>query len=421
VSEPRKTTPMVLEFRLPDLGEGLSDAELISWCVQVGDTVGLNDPIAEVETAKAQVELPSPFAGQVTELLAQPGDTIPVGAPIIRISAEVTAGDMLDPLIAAQEAQRQQDSPPAPQRQSVLVGYGPDDATANGGGAPRRRRGSPDAKPSARKLARELGIDLTEVTGTGVDGVITVDDVAARTHRATAEESPETRVKVSGVRKRIAEAMATSARTIPSVTEFLTVDVTRAMELLERLRALPSFAGVRVTPLSLLAKITLVALADHPELNACWDEAGDEIVTKHYVNLGIAVATDRGLVVPNIKAAQRLSLRELCREIDWCAEAAREATASPVDLTQGTFTISNVGVFGVDAGTPIINPGEAAILALGAVAQRPWVVDGAVVPRLVTTLALSFDHRIVDGEQGSRFLTAVGSMMSDPLTLLGGV
>ncbi|MBF6172433.1 dihydrolipoamide acetyltransferase family protein [Nocardia blacklockiae] len=450
----------VLEFRLPDLGEGLTDAELVSWAVAVGDRVELNQTIAEVETAKAQVALPSPFAGEVLELLASPGETVPVGAPLIRVAAEYEAAA----------------SPPAeaPERQSVLVGYGPE-------GEPTSRRartaanppaiqpdtgplpsypdipGRPPATPAARKLARELGIDISFVAGSGPGGAVTVDDVRhavpvsqppARIrpeNEAADEDTPrpstprvplmrpdggiiratpsarETRTPVSGVRKRTATAMVTSARTIPQASAFATTDFTASMELLDHLRSTESFSGLSLTPLALVAKATLAAMAEFPEINAWWDDEHKEIVTKHYVNLGIAVATDRGLLVPNVKEAQALSLRDLCREIGWLADVARTGSARPADLRGGTFTISNVGVFGVDTGVPLVNPGEGAILCLGSIRKQPWVYRDELAVRWVTTLGLSFDHRMIDGELGARFLSTVTSLLEDPLTLLGRV
>ncbi len=444
----------VLEFRLPDLGEGLTDAEIVAWHVAVGDTVELNQTIAEVETAKAVVELPSPFSGIVTELLAEPGETVPVGRPIIKVASDL---------------------PPA-RPEPVLVGYGPADLPES------RRRGRtfatpveggprPDAKPSARKLARELGVDLNEVPYRG--RAITPEDVAAaadaavgeasarsretdaggpasdaaggaigsvgaipgssdafqappgttyqRVHVTTPEQPRETRTKVSGVRKRTADAMALSARTIPAVTEFVTVDVTASIDLLEHLKDTASFDGLKLTPLALVAKTAVLALADHPALNSAWDEERQEIVTRHYVNLGLAVATDRGLLVPSVKDAHAMNLRELVREMTWLVESARKGDATPVDLRGGTFSITNIGVFGIDAGTPMIYPGQAAILCLGAVRKQPWVFRDQIAIRWVTTLALSFDHRLVDGEQGSKFLADLAVMLEDPLALLGRV
>jgi pyruvate dehydrogenase E2 component (dihydrolipoamide acetyltransferase) len=440
----------VLEFRLPDLGEGLTAAELVSWAVSVGDTVELNQTIAEVETAKAQVALPSPFSGRVTELLAQPGDTVPVGAPLIRVHSDAPA------------------AAPPDERRSVLVGYGPETETTS-----RRARASvsyegqdatpppaypdrPPATPGARKLARELDVNLAFVAGSGPGGAVTVEDVRqavpvsqpgnrireqdkspAGAPRPTAPPVPpmrpdhgvirpaplarETRTPVTGVRKRTAAAMLTSARTIPQASTFVSADFSASMELLDHLRGTDSFTGLTLTPLALVAKATVAAMAEFPGINSFWDEENKEIVTKHYVNLGIAVATERGLLVPNIKDAHTLSLRELCREIGWVADIARAGSATPADLRGGTFTISNVGVFGVDAGVPLVNPGEAAILCLGSIRKRPWIYRDELAVRWVTTLGLSFDHRMIDGELGARFLATVASLLEDPLTLLGRI
>ncbi|MFC4125078.1 dihydrolipoamide acetyltransferase family protein [Nocardia rhizosphaerae] len=425
----------VLEFRLPDLGEGLADGDLVSWSVAVGDTVELNQTIAEVETAKAVVALPSPFSGVVVELLAEPGDTIPVGAPLIRVRNDL---EITPP-------------PAAPTRNDVLVGYGPEaEATS------RRRKPAPAAMaattpsshraaatPAARKLAKELGIDLWFVAGSGPEGAVTVDDVRSAVPvtgpRTPAEpaDTPvpanghadglieptarEVRTPVTGIRKRTAAAMLASARTIPQASTFVTVDCTASMELLDHLRTTKSFEGLTLTPLALVAKAVLTAIAEHPGVNAAWDEPNQEIVTRHYVNLGIAVAAERGLLVPNLKEAQALSLRELCREISDAAETARSGNATPADLRGGTFTITNVGVFGVEGGVPLVNPGEAAILCLGSIRKRPWVFRDELAVRWVTTLGLSFDHRLVDGELGARFLATTAGFLEDPLTLLSRV
>ncbi|MFG1785302.1 dihydrolipoamide acetyltransferase family protein [Rhodococcus oryzae] len=410
------------EFRLPDLGEGLTDAELVRWSVAVGDTVELDQVIAEVETAKALVELPSPFAGTVLALLAEPGTVVEVGAPLIRIG-EPGAGD--SPGAAATPAAE------APDHPATLVGYGPTAAPASrrrkampAPGSPDLERARPDAKPSARRLANELCIDLSDVQGTGFGGAITPEDIRAQdVPRETAlpqdETSPrETRTPIRSVRRQTADAVTRSAFTAPHVTEFVTVDVSESMDLVDRLRASPAFAGLEPTPLTLVAKVLLVALREHPSLNSTWDEEHQEIVTRHYVNLGIATATSRGLLVPSVKDAHLMSLLELTRAIHQLVETARAGRCTPADLSGGTITITNVGVFGVDTGTPILSPGEAAILCLGAIAPRPWVVDGEVAVRSVTTLGLSFDHRLVDGEQGSRFLADIAATLADPLTLL---
>ncbi|MBF6356351.1 2-oxo acid dehydrogenase subunit E2 [Nocardia higoensis] len=562
----------ILEFRLPDLGEGLADAELISWSVGVGDHVDLNQIIAEVETAKAVVALPCPYAGTVAELLAEPGETVPVGAALIRVRDEGAnehaftaiasaggapaeeplagrggsatggrgdtgrdagkAGGAPDTAPADGDGSAPANGGPAPgdgsadSRASVLVGYGPQgefrsrrraparpgaveegasgsrtdaESAADGGAAvdsglaarvsaesgsagrgaesgragqvaepgsagPAAESGSAGqvaepgsvdrvtepggvgevpgeprsggrvpAVPAARLLAKELGVDLGRTAGSGPGGAVTVADVRAaattsttRAGRTTAAqdererdlEDREIRTPVTGVRKRTAAAMVASATTIPQAGTFLTVDCTAAMEVIEHLRATASFTGLPLTPLTLVAKAVIAALAEYPAVNAHWDERAQQIVTKKYVNLGIAAATERGLLVPNVKQAQAMSLRSLCEAIGRCVQAAREGAATPADLTGGTFTVTNVGVFGVDAGIPLVNPGEAAILCLGAITRRPWVHEERLAIRWVTTLALSFDHRLVDGELAARFLATVGELLTDPLALL---
>ncbi|MEU2256655.1 dihydrolipoamide acetyltransferase family protein [Nocardia xishanensis] len=436
----------VLEFRLPDLGEGLAEAEVVSWSVAVGDDVELNQTIAEVETAKAVVALPSPFAGRVEELLAEPGETVEVGAPLIRVRIASPPS-----AVTAAQSEAEASASPGPDtadgngRRSVLVGYGPE-----GEAESRRRRPAPEARaaatPAARKLAKELGIDLWFVAGSGPNGAVTVDDVRGavpvspprpsvpRTDLAPATSAApsvsdqntgvirpsvrEERTPVSGIRKRTAAAMSASARTIPQASAFVTLDCTASMELLDHLRTTKSFAGLTLTPLALVAKATLAAIAEFPGVNAYWDEANQQIVTKHYVNLGIAVATGRGLLVPNLKEAQTLGLRDLCREIGWLAETARSGSATPADLRGGTFTITNVGVFGVESAVPLVNPGEAAILCLGSIARRPWVFRDELAVRWVTTLGISFDHRMIDGELAARFLATTAGLLEDPLTLL---
>ncbi|WP_258081110.1 dihydrolipoamide acetyltransferase family protein [Nocardia nova] len=465
----------ILEFRLPDLGEGLTEAELISWSVAVGDTVELNQTIAEVETAKAQVELPCPFAGQVAELLARPGETVAVGAPLIRVRTDAATGRASTTAGGTSGAPGGTSGASAEGRTSVLVGYGPEaeaptrrrSASKNGAAKPHSAAptgseeippefpGRPPATPAARQLARELGINIAFVAGSGPGGAVTVEDVrhavpvsqpprrvrteeeATDAPRPAAPPVPtmrpdggvirptpserETRAPVNGVRKRIAAAMTTSARTIPQASAFVTTDFTASMELLDHLRSTDSFTGLSLTPLALVAKATLAAIAEFPGINSYWDGEANQIVTKHYVNLGIAVATERGLLVPNIKEAQSLSLRELCREIGWLADVARAGSATPADLRGGTFTISNVGVFGVDTGVPLVNPGEGAILCLGSIRKRPWVYRDEPAIRWITTLGVSFDHRMIDGELGARFLSTVASLLEDPLTLLGRV
>jgi 2-oxoisovalerate dehydrogenase E2 component (dihydrolipoyl transacylase) len=292
------------------------------------------------------------------------------------------------------------------------------------------------AKPPVRKLARDLGVDLATVTGSGRGGVITRGDVEMAA-RAAAEPAPEAasvpvtapaaatwdasreqRIPIKGVRKHTAAAMVASAFTAPHATEWVTVDMTETMRLRDRVAAMPEFAGIKISPMLFAARALLLAVRRHPMINSAWDERAQEIVVKEYVNLGIAAATPRGLVVPNIKDAARLSLRELAEAIKELTETARAGRTAPADMSGGTITITNVGVFGVDGGTPILNPGESAILALGAVRETPWVVDGQLAIRQVTQLSLSFDHRIVDGQLGSQFLSDLAAMLVDPALAL---
>ncbi|MBX9397140.1 2-oxo acid dehydrogenase subunit E2 [Streptomyces sp. TRM72054] len=399
------------EFRLPDVGEGLQDAEIIRWLVAPGDTVTDGQPVCEVETAKAAVELPVPFAGRVQELLFPEGATVDVGAAIIRVDT----------------GEERAASAAAGGRTPVLVGYGA--APAPAGRRSRRRPTAPPrptapaAKPPVRKLAKDLGVDLTAIVPTGPRGDVTREDVhaAARTDEPVPAPEPqtppspdETRIPVTGVRKATARAMVASAFTAPHVTEFVTVDVTRTMKLIRRLKEHPDMTGVRVGPLLLAARAFLLAVRRNPEINASWDEERQEIVRKHRVNLGIAAATPRGLLVPTIADADRRTLPELAAALDDLVATAKEGRTPPAALRGGTVTLTNIGVFGVDTGTPILNPGESAILALGTIAPRPWVHRGKVVPRQVTTLALSFDHRLVDGELGSRVLADTAAVLHDP-------
>jgi 2-oxoisovalerate dehydrogenase E2 component (dihydrolipoyl transacylase) len=438
------------EFAMPDVGEGLTEAEIVSWQVQPGDTVTVNQVICEIETAKAAVELPCPYAGTVGELLAQPGETIAVGTPIIVIEtaeaapaeapAEATGAKIgeagADGRIATlvgygprqgsvqRRPRRSTAATPHPPPPSPTVGEAPEPApeppVAPAAEAPRNgadRGPVPLAKPPVRKLAKDLGVDLRTVTGTGEGGVITRADVEAAAAPAPAP-APSVggvrRVPIRGVRKATAAAMVGSAFTAPHVTEFLAVDVTATLALRDRLRASREYAEVKLTPLAFVAKAVCLAAKRTPEVNASWDEPAGEIVYYDRVQLGIAAATPRGLIVPKIRDADTLSLRELAGALADLTATARSGKTPPSDLVGGTFTITNVGVFGVDTGTPIINPGEAAILAVGAIKPMPWVVDGELAVRTVCQLALSFDHRLVDGEQGSRFLADIGALLTDP-------
>jgi 2-oxoisovalerate dehydrogenase E2 component (dihydrolipoyl transacylase) len=532
------------QFKLPDVGEGLTEAEIVKWLVQPGDTISINQIIVEIETAKAVVELPSPFDGVVQDLLVAEGEEADVGTPIIsvQVGAEAGNGDAAPPTAPAPAASAPADAAPAAsasadaaaavptgapappaaiseppaegavepgvygspapkeERQAVLVGYGvklgstkrrarkpAGGSPAGGSGAGESAAGQSGAggsdaggsgaagaeasgaaaaalnaaaapangatvtnervavlaKPPVRKLAKDLGVDLSTLTGTGPSGSITRDDIQAAVDSGPAPEAAtarapgaepadlaqvsamrlaalprEERIAIRGVRKYTAAAMTASAFTAPHVTEFLPIDMTGTMTATARLKSLPDFEGVRVSPLLLVAKALLVAASRHPMINSSWDEDAQEIVVRHYVNLGIAAATGRGLIVPSVKDAHALSLPGLARAMGELTETARAGKATPADLRGGTITITNVGVFGVDSGTPIITPGEAAILAFGQVKDAPWVMDGQLVIRKVCTLSLSFDHRIVDGDTGSAVLRDVGAMLTDPLRML---
>ncbi|MFD7426827.1 dihydrolipoamide acetyltransferase family protein [Streptomyces sp. NPDC059818] len=466
------------EFKMPDVGEGLTEAEILKWFVKPGDTVTDGQVVCEVETAKAAVELPIPFDGVVHELRFGEGTTVDVGEVIIAVDVAPGSGDEAPAAVpapasapvepaAAPAAEPEAEAPKG--RTPVLVGYGvaesstkrrarkgteaaPAAASAaiqgemNGQGTAAVPETRPLAKPPVRKLAKDLGIDLATVVPTGEGGVVTREDVhaAAAPEQAPAPEpvqapaaapapasapapapavvasmgARETRIPVKGVRKAIAQAMVGSAFTAPHVTEFVTVDVTRTMKLVAELKEDKEMAGVRVNPLLIIAKALLVAIKRHPEVNAAWDEANQEIVQKHYVNLGIAAATPRGLIVPNIKDAHEQTLPQLAASLGELVSTAREGKTSPAAMAGGTVTITNVGVFGVDTGTPILNPGESAILAVGAIKLQPWVHKGKVKPRQVTTLALSFDHRLVDGELGSKVLADVAAILEQPKRLI---
>ena len=532
----------IAQFRLPDLGEGLTEGEILQWMVATGDEVRLNQPIVEVETAKAAVEVPSPYAGVVTEIHHEAGETVDVGSVIISFDTDPTAGPAdapgdpapgdgaaanaaagaaanpvesaapRDVSVVGTRAQAESDFLPAAVadavatdgdtieagkiggtapggRTAVLVGYGPKSVTAKRrprtdapvapappataappapppataarvsaaavGQAAAQSAGAVTvlAKPPVRKLAKDLGVDLAGLLGTGPHGTVTRADVEAAGRPvadgadadtdtdtdtdtgdgdgdgdgATVTALPaydpttrERRIAVKGVRKMTAQAMVGSAFSAPHVTEFVTIDVTPTMELLPRLRALPEFAGLKVSPLLLVAKALLLAVRRNPEINSTYQvgDEGDEIVVKDYVNLGIAAATPRGLIVPNVKDADAMSLPQLARALQELRATAREGRTPPADMARGTITITNVGVFGVDTGTPILNPGESAILCFGAVRPTPWVHEGQIVVRQVTQLALSFDHRNVDGQLGSRFLSDVARVLADPTTAL---
>jgi 2-oxoisovalerate dehydrogenase E2 component (dihydrolipoyl transacylase) len=453
---------------LPDVGEGLTEAEIVTWHVAPGDRVELNQVIVEIETAKSLVELPSPLEGVIGSVLAEEGQTVEVGSAILTVEtagapaapgasglqAAATPDPSTQPAVGspsagpstalsteAETAAADTAGTIAPANEgegSVLVGYG------TGGHATSRRRknlaprrpappasvpaaaaGPVIAKPPIRKLARDLGVDLSEIEGTGLAGEITRDDVVRQASQASVfrnietpewGDSREERIPVRGVRKAIANAMVSSAFSAPHVSLFVDVDATRTMEFTRRLKASPDFAGVKVSPLLVMAKAMIWAVRRNPIVNATWTD--EEIVVHHFVNLGFAAATPRGLLVPNVKDAQSMSLLELAQALEQKTLEARDGKTPPADMQNGTITITNIGVFGMDTGTPILNPGEVGIVALGTIKQKPWVVDGEVRPRFVTTLGASFDHRVVDGDVASRFLADVASIIEEPALLL---
>ena len=420
----------IAKFPLPDVGEGLTEAEIVSWKVAPGDRVSVNQTICEIETAKSVVELPCPFEGEVSELLVQEGDTVEVGTPIIAVSV---AG-------AAPQLVKEEDTG-VEYKLPTLVGYG------DSGDAKSRRRAvkaapittaipvsmvraaaatdSTMAKPPIRKLAKELGVDLSSVTGTGLHGEITREDVIGAASQAsvfknlTTPAQPterEERIPVKGVRKAIATAMVKSAFAAPHVSIFVDVDATRTMEYVKRLKNSVDFAGIKVTPLLIMAKAIIWAVRRNRMVNSTWTDS--EIIVHNFVNLGIAAATPRGLIVPNIKDADQMNMLELAQAIEQLAATARDGKTTPEDMSNGTITITNIGVFGVDTGTPILNPGEVSIVALGSIRKKPWVVDDEIVVRNVTTIGATFDHRVVDGDVASRFVQDVASVIEEPALLL---
>ena len=452
----------VSKFYLPDVGEGLTEAEIVTWKVQVGDTVDINQVLVEIETAKSLVELPSPYAGKVQELLVSEGTTIEVGTPIITIASE-GEGQLTSPTPTLAQAAMANEVFVTDASETVgtkdvaeespndnLVGYG-----VAGHGVTRRRRGHAKAaqanyaaatdssgsrrptrspladavpvlaKPPIRKLAKDLDVDLSTVAGTGIGGEISRDDVIRHAQQASVfrnivtPDTPaerEERIPVKGVRKAIATAMVESAFKAPHVSIFVDVDATRTMDFVKRLKASPDFAGVKVSPLLVMAKAIIWAVRRNPTVNSSWTDT--EIIVRNYVNLGVAAATPRGLIVPNVKEAQEMSLLELAKALEELTTNARDGRTQPADMQEGTITVTNIGVFGVDTGTPILNPGEVGIVALGAIKQKPWVVEGEIRPAWVTTVGASFDHRVVDGDVASRFLADIASVIEEPALLL---
>lgn len=424
----------IAKFPLPDVGEGLTEAEIVSWKVAPGDHVKVNQTICEIETAKSVVELPCPFEGEVSELLVSEGETVEVGTPIIAVSVQGSAPQLVSEEKAEADTGAEYKLP-------TLVGYGETGETKS------RRRAvkvapiataipvsmvqaavssqGGMAKPPIRKLAKELGVNLETVTGTGLKGEITREDVVGAASQAsvfknlTTPAQPterEERIPVKGVRKAIATAMVKSAFTAPHVSIFVDVDATRTMEYVKRLKNSVDFAGIKVTPLLIMAKAMIWAVRRNRMVNSTWTDS--EIIVHNFVNLGIAAATPRGLIVPNIKDADSMNMLELAQAIEQLAATARDGKTTPEDMSNGTITITNIGVFGVDTGTPILNPGEVSIVALGSIRKKPWVVDDEIVVRYVTTIGATFDHRVVDGDVASRFVQDVASVIEEPALLL---
>jgi pyruvate dehydrogenase E2 component (dihydrolipoamide acetyltransferase) len=432
----------IAKFPLPDVGEGLTEAEIVSWKVAPGDKVSVNQTICEIETAKSVVELPCPFEGVVEELFAQEGETVEVGSPIISVNVSGASPiPTLSTFDAPAGAVEQETDTGAEYKIPTLVGYG------DAGEASSRRRAVKQApistaipvamvrsaaaaeaimaKPPIRKMAKELGVDLNLVQGTGVHGEITREDVIGSASQAsvfknlTTPDAPserEERIPVKGIRKAIATAMVKSAFTAPHVSIFVDVDATRTMEYVKRLKNSVDFAGIKVTPLLIMAKAMIWAVRRNRMVNSTWTD--EEIIVHNFVNLGIAAATPRGLIVPNIKDADQMSMIELAQAIEQLAATAREGKTTQEDMRDGTITITNIGVFGVDTGTPILNPGEVGIVALGSIRKKPWVVDDEIVVRQITTVGATFDHRVVDGDVASRFVQDVASVLEEPALLL---
>jgi len=404
-------------FLLPDLGEGLTEAEIVTWHVQTGDTVTVDQPIVEVETAKAVVEVPVPFAGRVTALHGQPGDVVAVGEPLLTVDTAESG--------------------------NVLVGYGTSGghrrrhrATRSSGdsGVPPRNGRLPVASPLIRQLARSAGLDLATIRGSGRGGLITRRDVDAAINARQAgptavpepapivpEPAPAVspadgviRIPIRGLRKSVADKLSRSRREIPEATVWVDVDATEMLRLRAALNADES--APKISLLALLSRFTILALRRHPELNARIE--GGEIVMGPSVHLGFAAQTDRGLLVPVVRDAQAHTLEQLAVAVAERTRRARDGTLGPAELTGGTFTVNNYGVFGVDGSAAIINHPEAAILGIGRIIPRPWVVDGQVLPRQMTELTLAFDHRVCDGGTAGGFLRFIADCVESPANAL---
>jgi len=406
--------PDVRDFLMPDLGEGLTEGEILEWLVAEGDSVAVDQPIAEMSTEKAVVQVPTPFAGRVVKLHGVPGDFVKVGSPLISIELGAAT--------------------PAVGSGNVLVGYGTDEAENP---AARRRRvlpgdartpsaaaasgsATPPASPLVRRLAAELGIDVSTVTGSGPGGIVSRADIErADTQRRAApsgahvdEAAGQTHRRLKGIDRVAAERLTQSHREIPTAIAWLSADATRLFELRAELNA--NQGDVHVTPFAVVLRLCVIALRRFPRLNSHFDSGANEIVTFAPVHLGVAVQTERGLVVPVIRDAQRMPTLQLAAELERLAAAARDGILTPSGLTGSTFTVSNFGAFGVDGGTAIINPPEAAILGVGQIVERPWIVGSEVAARRVVQLSLVFDHRVADGAVAGGFVRHLADLIEQP-------
>ncbi|GAA3373386.1 2-oxo acid dehydrogenase subunit E2 [Streptomyces sannanensis] len=443
--------PQVLEFKLPDLGEGLTEAEIVRWLVSVGDVVAVDQPVVEVETAKAMVEVPCPYGGVVTARFGEEGTELPVGAPLLTVAVGAAEGDAVETASAPAAAAAEESEGSG----NVLVGYG------TGAPAARRRRvrpagpagTAPSAPPSSaapvltpqpaappavvpadgpvpvisplvRRLAREHGLNLRELAGSGPEGLILRSDVEAAIRAAEAPAAPAApaavaaigeRVPLKGVRGAVADKLSRSRREIPDATCWVDADAT---ELMAARAALNAAGGPKISVLALLARICTAALARFPELNSTVDTAAREIVRLPEVHLGFAAQTERGLVVPVVRDAQARNAESLTAEFARLTELARTGKLTPAELTGGTFTLNNYGVFGVDGSTPIINHPEAAMLGVGRIVPKPWVHRGELAVRQVVQLSLTFDHRVCDGGTAGGFLRYVADCVEQPAVLL---
>jgi 2-oxoisovalerate dehydrogenase E2 component (dihydrolipoyl transacylase) len=380
------------EFLLPDVGEGLTEAEIVRWRVQVGDTVQVNDPVVDIETAKAVVELPCPFSGVISELLVAEGHVVPVGSAILSVTTD--------------------------EREPVLIGYGVMSDVP-------QSTARVLAKPPVRRLARELGVDLQTIPPSGAHGDVTRDDV----HRAVADDvamsTPVTgdRIAVRGVQRTMAQAMVRSVTQAPQVSIWKDVDVSASVSMLAAMRERPDFADLRVTMLTLVIAAMVQGVRRCPELNARWHELGNgeaEIELRKEVNVGVAVAGPRGLVVPVLRDADRSTPQQIAQGLADLTARAREDQLTPQDSMGATITVTNIGVLDIDGGTAMLPPDQSGIVATGRIMDRPWVVNGGLAVRPIMQVSTTFDHRIVDGATGAKFLTEVANFLAEPVGDLHG-